>query len=97
MSDPRWFLRVVLLAGLVLAAPVAARAGASPTFERDVRPILKAHCFHCHGEKAKPKGRLDLRLVRTMKKGGTSGAAVVPGTEKKACSGLKSTRMRCLR
>ena len=88
MSDLRWFPRVVLLAGLVLAASAAARAGASPTFEHNVRPILKTHCFQCHGEKAKPKGRLDLRLVRTMKKGGISGAAIVPaGTRRKPALG----------
>ena len=36
------------------------------TFEKDVRPIVKAHCTHCHGEEDKPKGKLDLRLRRFM-------------------------------
>ena len=49
------------------------------TYEQDVRPILKAHCFQCHGEEEKPKGKLDLRLVRVMKPGGVSGEAIVPG------------------
>src|SRR5580698_4138318 len=38
------------------------------TFERDVRPILKAHCVMCHGEEEKPKGGVDLRLRRFMDK-----------------------------
>lgn len=38
------------------------------TFEKDVRPILKTHCTHCHGEEEKPKGKLDLRLRRFMDK-----------------------------
>ena len=38
------------------------------TFEKDVRPIVKAHCTHCHGEEEKPKGKLDLRLRRFMDK-----------------------------
>ena len=81
MFHPRRFPRAALLVGLVLAmAPITpTRAESPPTFERDVRPILKAHCFHCHGEKPRPKARLDLRLVRTMKQGGDSGPAVVPG------------------
>ena len=37
-------------------------------FERDVRPILKAHCTHCHGEEEKLKGGVDLRLRRFMDK-----------------------------
>jgi len=48
------------------------------TFEQHVRPILKAHCFDCHGEGEKLKGGLDLRLRRFMVKGGDSGAAIVP-------------------
>jgi hypothetical protein len=49
------------------------------TFEKDVRPILKQHCFHCHGEEPNPKGGLDLRTVKMMVKGGESGAAIRPG------------------
>jgi cytochrome c553 len=36
------------------------------TFEKDVRPIVKAHCTHCHGEEEKPEGGVDLRLRRFM-------------------------------
>ncbi len=49
------------------------------TFEADVRPILKAHCFQCHGEAGERKGELDLRLRRLIAKGGESGAAIVAG------------------
>lgn len=65
----------------VLAADPASAAGkpVELAFERQVRPILKAHCFHCHGEEPKPKGRLDLRRVRWMVRGGTSGGAISPG------------------
>ena len=49
------------------------------TFESHVRPILKAQCFHCHGEDPELPGGLDVRLVRLMIAGGDSGAAIVPG------------------
>jgi hypothetical protein len=49
------------------------------TFEKDVRPILKANCFDCHGEGETLKGGLDLRLRRLMVAGGESGPAIVPG------------------
>ena len=52
-------------------------ANESLTFERHVRPIFKAQCFHCHGEQNELSGGLDLRLVRLMVGGGDSGAAVV--------------------
>lgn len=48
-------------------------------YETTIRPILKAHCFHCHGEEAEKQGGLDLRLVRTMQQGGDSGTALIPG------------------
>jgi hypothetical protein len=52
---------------------------ADPVFEADIRPILKANCFHCHGEEETLEGNLDLRLARLMAKGGDSGAAIVAG------------------
>jgi mono/diheme cytochrome c family protein len=62
-------------------APSQLRAAqeASSVFERDVRPILKAHCWHCHGEEAELKGGLDTRLVRLLQKGGESGSSLIPG------------------
>lgn len=50
------------------------------TFEKDVRPLLKAHCTLCHGEEEKPKGGVDLRLRRFMDAPTDSGAKLlVPG------------------
>jgi cytochrome c553 len=51
----------------LLLVPLAASA-AEPvlTFEKDVRPIVRAHCTHCHGEEETPEGGVDLRLRRFM-------------------------------
>src|SRR6266542_5222522 len=54
------------------------------TFEKHIRPILKANCFDCHGEGEKLKGDLDLRLRRLMVKGGESGPAIEPGHSEKS-------------
>lgn len=48
-------------------------------FERDIRPILRAHCLDCHGATSELSGGLDLRLVRFQQKGGDSGPAFVAG------------------
>jgi len=59
-------------------AAAATLAGAAPlsgaekaldrplTFERDIRPLFKHHCVHCHGEGEKLKGGLDVRLRRFL-------------------------------
>lgn len=65
---------------LPLMLATALPAAAAPlTFEKDVRPILKAHCFHCHGEEGEMKGGLDVRLAHFLLKGGKSGPALIPG------------------
>ena len=53
-------------------------------FETDVRAILKAHCFQCHGEQEHREAGLDLRLVHLLHKGGDSGSAIVPGNAQKS-------------
>ena len=70
--------RLCSLCSLLLFFRVGAQA-APPTFEKDIRPILKAHCFDCHGEGEKLNGGLDLRLQRLMLKGGEDGPVIVPG------------------
>ncbi len=62
-----------------LPADAVAAEEATFTFEKHVRPIFKAHCFHCHGEEPELAGELDLRLVRLMLAGGDSGPAVAAG------------------
>jgi mono/diheme cytochrome c family protein len=65
---------------LVLLAAAPAWAAAAPVmFEKDVRPILKTHCFQCHGEEGEMKGGLDVRLARFILKGGKDGPVIVPG------------------
>jgi hypothetical protein len=53
--------------------------GGELTFEKDVRPIFRAHCFDCHGAGEELEGGLDLRLVRSMESGGESGPAIEKG------------------
>lgn len=80
LTDPRFLL-------ISLSFAVAARTGnaAALTFEKDVRPIVKAHCTHCHGEEEKPEGGVDLRLRRFMDKVLDGGAhLLVPGQPDKS-------------
>ncbi len=55
-------------------------ASGDVTYERDIRPIFKAHCFHCHGESGVTKGGLDVRLRRLVVQGGENGSAIQPGS-----------------
>ena len=47
------------------------------TFEKDIRPIFREHCYDCHGATDQLEGNLDLRLVRFMVRGGESGPAIL--------------------
>ncbi len=70
--------RLVLLIGLLVTATSIASAS-DVLFEKDIRPILKAHCFQCHGEEEVRESSLDLRLRHWIAKGGDGGPAIEPG------------------
>lgn len=69
------FLAVWHAAGALCAAEPE-RPG--PNFEREIAPILAAHCMGCHGMHEREAG-LDLRSVTAILKGGDSGPAAIAG------------------
>ena len=71
--------RLLILLVVFATNSSLAKAAEDIVFERDVRPILKTHCFHCHGEDGIKEGNLDLRLARFIQAGGDSGPAIVAG------------------
>ena len=75
--DRTWNLFAIAL--ITLTGSSALAFDEHSQFETDVRAILKAHCWQCHGEEEELQGGLDARLMRFLMKGGESGAAVVPG------------------
>ena len=70
--------RLLPLISIVLLCAIDASAQ-EILFESQIRPILKAHCFHCHGEDGATEGGLDLRLRRWIVAGGGSGPAIEIG------------------
>jgi hypothetical protein len=69
-------VEVLAILCIAIAAPLNA---AELSFEADIRPVLKAHCWQCHGDEAELKGGLDARLSRLLKRGGDSGPAILNG------------------
>ena len=90
---------IVLVIVLQLPARLLAWQGTAepPLFETHVRPILKAHCWQCHGEEDELKGALDARLARFLAKGGDSGPAIVPGDHDESLLYQRVTPARCRR
>ncbi|MFZ4781068.1 MAG: DUF1549 domain-containing protein [Armatimonadaceae bacterium] len=64
-----------LLSTAVIAASASSR---DATIDADAKRILEQRCVRCHTEKA-PSGSLDLATLAGRKRGGKSGAAIVPG------------------
>ena len=79
---------LVLAGGL---APALSGAGSGtpaksgPALEKEARAVLEANCFRCHSHKAgKSKGELMLDSMASMRKGGKTAPAVVPGDPDKS-------------
>src|SRR5262245_57057227 len=76
-------VRLFLLLAWLLGGTTAARAE-EPTpeqlefFEKRIRPLIVTHCAECHGE-GQAKGGLRLISGEAVRRGGDSGAAIVPG------------------
>ncbi len=68
----------LVVAALATGAANSAEPVSAPVFERDILPVLNAHCLQCHGGVHQKNG-LDLRTLPAVLKGGKSGAAIVPG------------------
>jgi hypothetical protein len=60
----------------LLAGPL--RAAESVDYLRDVKPVLAAHCYACHGA-LQQKGGLRLDTAKLVRDGGNDGPVVVPG------------------
>ena len=72
---PRVFLPVIACA----FAFAHVRAAEPVQFNRDIRPILNAHCLKCHGG-VKEAGELNLQFrEQALQAGETGEIAVVPG------------------
>ena len=66
---------------LFAADPPKPDAAAIEFFEKDVRPVLAARCFSCHGSQQQFSSlRVDSR--EALLKGGNRGPALVPGDAK---------------
>ncbi len=63
---------------VVLVCLAAASPAAAVDYLREVKPILRQHCFRCHGALAQ-KARLRLDTRAAMLAGGRHGPAIVPG------------------
>lgn len=78
-------LAILILASLLVCTSSAeelvesVRPDAPISFEKDIRPLFKTNCAHCHGEEEELSGNLDVRLRRLLIAGGDSGAAIAPG------------------
>jgi len=71
-------MRLIVPWSLVLLTAAIARGDDSVDYNRDVKPLLAAHCVRCHGE-TKPKAGLRLDTAAAILKGNQDGPAAIPG------------------
>ncbi len=64
-------------------AQLPAPAGHPVDFTKEIKPILEVRCVKCHG-RGKSKGDFSLETREALLKGGTSGAAILPGKSRES-------------
>ncbi len=79
----RFLILVISLALL----PAELKAEDKVDYLRDIKPVLKARCYVCHGA-LKQKAKLRLDTAALIRKGGRHGPAILPGD---AVNYLRST------
>jgi len=68
-----------IITNLLILLPPASAQGESIDFVRDVQPILKRHCYSCHGEEKQTSGlRLDVKS-KAFAGGELYDASIIPG------------------
>lgn len=71
-------MRLLLIATICLwFLPLGRSFSAPVSYLRQIKPLLKARCYSCHGA-LKQKARLRLDTVALMRKGGRHGPVIVP-------------------
>ena len=60
-------------------------------FERDIRPILRSNCIACHNKSVNQSDLL-LETVKSIREGGSSGPAILPGDADKSLLLLLASR-----
>lgn len=73
----RAIIAVALLLGL-LPGGQPLRADERVDYLREVKPLLTARCYACHGA-LKKRGKLRLDTAESIRKGGAEGPAIIPG------------------
>src|SRR5476649_406178 len=83
MSRPSFIALSLFLTCFEVTGLSAARGEEKIDYLRQVKPLIAARCYTCHGA-LKQKAELRLDTVALMKKGGSSGSAVVIGKSAKS-------------
>ena len=80
------FLSLLMPAGGAADEPAEASTAEQPVdaaavafFENEIRPLLVARCYECHGPDSKAEGGLRVDSLNALLAGGDSGAALMPG------------------
>jgi mono/diheme cytochrome c family protein len=82
--------RLLLVLALVAAAH-AASAADTPSFAKDIGPLLVNHCGKCHGA-TRQKNDLRLDSAEAVKKGGKNGPVIVAGKPDESPIYIRTTK-----